>query len=56
MTALTGLAALIGIPPTAFIISATCLLSALAATSLAWFTHGRDLLPPHSLGLILSYV
>ena len=56
MTALTGLAALIGISPTAFIISATCLLSALAATILAWFTHGRDLLPPHSLGLILSYV
>jgi cellulose synthase/poly-beta-1,6-N-acetylglucosamine synthase-like glycosyltransferase len=56
MTAITGLAALIGVPPTAFIISATCLVGALAATMLAWFTHGRDLLPPHSLGLILSYV
>ena len=56
MTAITGLATLIGVPPTAFIISATCLVGALAATTLAWFTHGRDLLPLHSFGLILSYV
>ena len=56
ITALTGLAALIGMSTAAFTISATCLLGALAATILAWFTHGRDLLPPRSLGLILSYV
>ena len=56
MTAVTGLATLIGLSTTAFIISATCLVGAFAATILAWFTHGRDLLPLHSFGLILSYV
>jgi cellulose synthase/poly-beta-1,6-N-acetylglucosamine synthase-like glycosyltransferase len=56
MTALAGLAALLGMSPTALILSVTCLVGTLAATMLAWFTHGRDLLPQHSLGLILSYV
>jgi cellulose synthase/poly-beta-1,6-N-acetylglucosamine synthase-like glycosyltransferase len=56
MTALTGLGALVGLSPVAFVISITCLVGALAATTLAWFTHGRDLLPPQSLGLILPYV
>jgi glycosyltransferase involved in cell wall biosynthesis len=56
MTAVTGLAVLIGMSSTAFIVSAICLLSALAATILAWFNHGRDVLPSHSLGLVVSYV
>jgi cellulose synthase/poly-beta-1,6-N-acetylglucosamine synthase-like glycosyltransferase len=56
MTALAGLAALLGMSPMALILSVTCLVGTLAATMLAWFTHGRDLLPQHSLGLILSYV
>jgi cellulose synthase/poly-beta-1,6-N-acetylglucosamine synthase-like glycosyltransferase len=50
-----GLLTVVGLSSIAFVISALSLFSASAATAIAWRTHGRDLLPPRSFGMIASY-
>ena len=51
----TGLAKLAGMSSTPFMISWICLIAVLISTVIGWYMHGRELLPPRSLGLVLSY-
>jgi len=50
-----GVATLVGISKSAFMISATCLMIVIATTILAWLRYGRDILPFRSWALIASY-
>jgi cellulose synthase/poly-beta-1,6-N-acetylglucosamine synthase-like glycosyltransferase len=51
-----ALAILIGFPPHALLLSTGCLGIVILAIMLAWFKHGRDILPATSLGEIPVYL
>ena len=52
----TGTAALIGMPFTAFYISIACVMALFLSTALSWVKYGRDLLPLNSIPSVGSYV
>src|SRR5450631_904440 len=52
----TGLTILLGLTPTAFAISLSCLVAVTFAVIVAWVLRGRDVLPPKSLALVPSYL
>src|SRR5712671_4182405 len=52
----TGLTILLGLTPTAFAISLSCLVAVTFAVIFAWIMRGRDVLPPKSLALVPSYL
>jgi cellulose synthase/poly-beta-1,6-N-acetylglucosamine synthase-like glycosyltransferase len=52
----TSLAALCGVGPLALYASAVSFTAFLVAVLLAWLTHGRDVLPAHSIALLGSYI
>ena len=54
--AISGIAALFGFDSAAMIISAACLVGFAAAITLAWTRYGRDILPPHALLSVPSYI
>jgi len=54
--AITGIATLFGFDSAALIISAACLVGFATAITLAWTRYGRDILPPHALSSIPSYI
>ena len=56
MLFVTGLAALLGPSAIAFYIIAGCFIALTGSVLLAWFMHGRDVLPPNSLFLLTTFV
>ena len=56
MLFVTGLAALLGASAIAFYITAGCFIALTGSVLLAWFMHGRDVLPPNSLFLLTTFV
>ena len=56
MLFVTGLAALLGASAIAFYIIAGCFIALTGSVLLAWFMHGRDVLPPNSLFLLTTFV
>jgi len=52
----TALAAILGLPAKPLFLISACLLLVVAAILMAWIKHGRDVLPIHSLVLIVPYV
>ena len=56
MFMITGLAALLGLGATAFIVSAACVAGFAATVYLAWERYGRDVLPSRSILLIPRYI
>ena len=52
----TSLAVLFGVPPLGLYISAVSFTAFLVAVFLAWWTHGRDVLPASSFRLVGSYI
>ena len=53
---MTSLALLFGVAPIGLYLSAISLAAFLLAVFLAWLTHGRDVLPAHSVLLVGSYI
>ena len=52
----TALAAFFGVSPVALYLSLISFVAFLLAVSLAWLTHGREVLPAHSILLVGSYI
>ncbi len=53
---ITGIATLFGFASAALIISAACLVGFATVITLAWTRYGRDILPPHALLSVPSYI
>ncbi len=53
---ITGIATLFGFASAALIISAACLVGFATVITLAWTKYGRDILPPHALLSVPSYI
>jgi cellulose synthase/poly-beta-1,6-N-acetylglucosamine synthase-like glycosyltransferase len=53
---IAALAAILGLSAKPLFLISVCLLLVLAAILMAWIKHGRDVLPIHSLVLIVPYV
>jgi cellulose synthase/poly-beta-1,6-N-acetylglucosamine synthase-like glycosyltransferase len=52
----TGLAAIMGLSEKPFFLIAACLLFSAASIVIAWIRHGRDILPPNAIVLIVPYL
>ena len=56
MSVVAGMTTLLGISSAAMFVSLASCVGLIGGVSLSWFKYGRDLLPSHSIFLIVSYV
>jgi len=55
MFAIAAAFVMIGVPTTALVVSMGTLAAFMLAVSIAWWTHGRDVLPPRAIWAVVTY-